>query len=171
MTVAVCVWAGEKYSVDYIIRLRKSISRYSTHDLELICFTDRPRPNLDGVEYRRLPDIGLQEHQYWWYKIYLFSKESSLLGDCIYFDLDVMFLRSMDEMLQYDSDFVILQDFNRAFRPNYHISNSSLMKWRHEKYYFIWDNFSSNIQANVNKYRGDQDYITNCRIFLKNPII
>lgn len=160
MTTAVCVWAGDRYGPEYVARLRRELTNRVTGTLDLVCFTDRPRDPIAGVEFREMPVMEFKPDRLWWYKIYIFSEQSGLAGDCIYFDLDVMILRPIDEMLNFNADFVILQDFNRAFRKNYPVSNSSIIKWRHELYRGLWTNFLSDIGAITTKYRGDQDYIT-----------
>lgn len=157
---AVCVWAGDRYSESYVSRLRLELDRNTTVPVDLVCFTDRERAPIPGVEFRMLPSMTFRPDRLWWYKIYIFSEDSGLSGDCIYFDLDLMFLKSIDQMLNFHADFAILQDFNRAFRKNYPVSNSSIIKWRHEGYRYIWEQFSKDADAITAKYRGDQDYIT-----------
>lgn len=160
MITAVCVWAGDRYSSDYVRRLRDGLTRNATDTINLVCFTDRERTDIDGVEFRQLPSMQFRNNRLWWYKIYIFSKDSMLAGDCIYFDLDVMFMKSIDPMLNHVTEFSILQDFNRAFRKHHPVSNSSIIKWRHESYRYIWDHFYENMDSITTRYRGDQDYIT-----------
>lgn len=160
MTTATCVWAGDRYSAEYVTRMRSELNNKVNGYIDLVCFTDLPRSPIDGVEFRQLPEMKFHGGKLWWYKIYIFSEESGLTGDCIYFDLDLMFLKHIDQMINYPTQFSILQDFNRAFRKNYPVSNSSVIKWRHEDFRHVWTKFSANVDDITAKYRGDQDYIS-----------
>ena len=160
MINVVCVWAGTAYTADYVQRLSSEVHSKTTEPVRFVCFTDAHREPISGVEFRQMPAMVFHGNKLWWYKIYLFSEESGLTGDCLYFDLDVMLLKPIDPLLTHAGDFVILQDFNRAFISNYKVSNSSVIKWKHERCRYIWDMFKSQIHEWTTKFRGDQDYIT-----------
>ena len=159
MNNVVCVWAGDTYSKQYVQRLADFSHKHTTYPINFICFTDKYREPIDGVEFRHLPYLDVQK--LWWYKVYIFSEASGLTGNCLYLDLDMVLLKTLDTLLEYPGDFVILQDFNRVYLNTYRVSNSSIIKWRHESARYIWDNFVTNIDAITKQFRGDQDYITN----------
>ena len=159
MNNVVCVWAGEAYSEEYVKRLASIAHSYTTNKINFICFTDRKRQPIEGVEFRYLPQLNVEK--LWWYKVYIFSKDSGLTGDCLYLDLDLVIVKTLDPFLEHPGDFVILQDFNRVIYSNYKIANSSIIKWKHENARYIWEKFSPNIEIITKQFRGDQDYITN----------
>jgi hypothetical protein len=156
----VCVWAGDTYSEEYVRRLADFAHLYTTKQITFVCFTDKPRETIAGVEFRLMPTMQFVSGKLWWYKIYIFSRQAGLSGDCLYLDLDVVPLKPLDLLLEYNAPFVILQDFNRVFNKNYAVSNSSMIKWRPEAAHYIWDQFKGQIHDITTKYRGDQDYIT-----------
>jgi hypothetical protein len=156
----VCVWAGTKYSPEYVRYLSTAIQQYSGQREKLVCFTDLPRSAIDGVEFRQLPSLDLPNAYLWWHKPYIFSRESGLSGRCVYFDLDVLIARPLDQLLSLPGSFLIPQDFTRSFRKNITGSNSSLMIWDHADYQHIWQQFSQDPAAVISRYRGDQDFIS-----------
>ena len=160
MSNVVCVWAGDMYSEEYVRRLADFAHLHTTKQINFVCFTDKKREPIAGVDFRLMPAMQFVGGKLWWYKIYIFSKEADLIGDCLYMDLDVVPLKTLDPLLEYNAPFVILQDFNRIHNKNFSVSNSSIIKWRPETAHYIWHQFKDQIHEITTKYRGDQDYLT-----------
>lgn len=158
MNNVVCVWAGDTYSEQYVKRLADFAHMHTTDSIKFVCFTDKPRSPIAGVEFRQMPIMNVEK--LWWYKVYIFSEQSGLTGTCLYLDLDIVLLKTLDTLFEQPGDFIILQDFNRAHSKNYQTSNSSIIKWRHETARYIWDKFEPNLAQITKEHRGDQDYIT-----------
>jgi hypothetical protein len=97
----------------------------------------------------------------WWNKIHMFRDDIGLEGRVLFMDLDVVIFRNIDEFWDFEGDaFVIIQDFNRCRIKNYHVRNSSVMKFNAGQEVHIWKEFKQNTQQIISKYRGDQDYMT-----------
>lgn len=90
----------------------------------------------------------------------MFNKDHGF-NKVLYFDLDLVIINNIDKFFHHTSNkFCICQDFNRQFMPNYHVSNSSVMKFKANDYYHLWDDWIKDPAQYINKHRGDQDYLT-----------
>ena len=146
-TVA-CVKQGTKYGPEYVNRLQSMARRNSEVDLRFVCFTDNPKGLADGIEARPLPDTGFQG---WWNKVSLFSDDLADIGEkFLYFDLDVVLTGNIDQMLRYDSDFVIMDN---DYVPGF---NTSVFLLKTGSRPDVRANFS---QAIADEYDGDQDWV------------
>lgn len=153
VTVACVFKSGGDYNLDYVLKLRSSVERNTTKKTEFIClgdssfFANQLSDNLPG----------------WWSKIELFK----LVGNILYFDLDTIILRNIDEMisiaesLQFN-EFVGIKAFNPIRNQCEDTKfNSGIMAWN-GNFKFIYDNF--NLKKAINnpdkRMIGDQDYIS-----------
>lgn len=97
----------------------------------------------------------------WWNKIHIFNKHMPFEGKVLYMDLDVVIFRNINKLWDFAGDrFVIIQDFNRCRIKNYHVKNSSVMRWDHGKCHHVYEKFVNESQQIMKKWRGDQDYLT-----------
>jgi hypothetical protein len=83
-------------------------------------------------------------------------------GPLLYFDLDTVIINNIDWIcdlpLQY---FWAIHDFKHLWRPMHQGINSSVMWWDTRNFEHVWDSFhQSGLQKNLQKYRGDQDFIS-----------
>lgn len=162
----VCVWVGTKYSEQYVINLYEGLKVNTTAEFRFNIITDQGPDISTKIPCRILPvpDVGINlsgPRKAWWYKIYMFSKECEFGKFVFYLDLDLVIIKNIDKFLSYEpKKFCICQDFNRQYMPRYHVSNSSIMKFRPKKYYQLWDEWIKDPAHYVRKFRGDQDYIT-----------
>ena len=172
-----CVWVGDKYSEEYVINLYNGVKNNTTLPFRFNVITDKPQI-ANKLPCRVIPSpfpdwnirgIDLMNHRKaWWAKMYMFSPECEFHKIVMYFDLDLVIINNIDRFYNYKQKrFVILQDFNRQYIADYHVSNSSIMRFRPAKAVPIWEDFSKNILHNIQSYRGDQDFMT--AYFAKNP--
>lgn len=134
-----CVKTGNKYSDEYVLKLRNGVQRYLSQPHEFVCYTDRP---VDGVTCRDLP----AELPGWWAKIGLFKLREPL----IYFDLDMVITGKLDPLLDWEG-FGILSDYWLA------LYNSSVMVLSGNEGH-VFDNLTADDIARCK--RGDQEWIT-----------
>ena len=121
----VCVNAGDYLGKgkEYVEILHDMIVRNLAAGTEgrFICFTDDETPYAPGIEKRPLHG-GLKG---WWNKLYLFKDGLFEDGDrIVFFDLDTVIVSGLDEIIKYDGEFAILEDF---YRPGGF--QSSVMMW------------------------------------------
>lgn len=153
---------GNKYSPAYVLNLYNSARARCSIDFNFIVFTD----NTDGLakdlgwQFIKLPDWGFTSEKAWWYKLEIFSKHNSILGNNLYIDLDVVIIDDILPFWEFEpTKFRICRDFNRAFIRNYQNANSSIMAWKDDSMHYLWNSFVKEIKSITQQYRGDQDYI------------
>lgn len=90
----------------------------------------------------------------------IFNGNQNLRGRNLYVDLDVMITQDCSDMWTLGGDqFVICQDFNRTFIPNYKGLNSSVMAWTDNSMHYLYELFQSGRAEQMGLHRGDQDFI------------
>jgi SAM-dependent methyltransferase len=149
----VCVYkSGGDFNLDYVVRLRNMVARYSTIPYQFICLTDvKIDPNVcKSIQL----DLG---YNGWWNKLQLFKNGIFNTNRIIYFDLDTVILNNIDEILTLETDFAGLGDWfpgpRRNIKENF---GSGLMAWKnHRDFSFIFSGYDKTA-----KYiHGDQRYI------------
>tara|TARA_R110000868_G_scaffold392235_1_gene662767 strand:- start:381 stop:1127 length:747 start_codon:yes stop_codon:yes gene_type:complete len=164
--VVVCV--GGKYNPAlHITQIYNHLKRHHNAGFRLTVITDNPElMHSTGHPIRciRIPDWPeiVSPRQYWWYKIAMFSPDIKWLSaQVLYMDLDTILVNDISKFWDYELDkFCICQDFNRQFKSEYTVSNSSVIRFCPSVDYAIYANFDANRQSIMRKFRGDQDYIT-----------
>ena len=91
----------------------------------------------------------------------MFGKHFPLQGNILYFDLDVIIFKNIDQLFTYSTDkFMIIRDFNRCRIKDWKLCNSSVMRWKTGSMNYLWDDFKQNPSHVMGNNHGDQDYIT-----------
>lgn len=147
-----CVRTGDKYSEDYVWKLRSMVARHVHVPHDFLCITDR---HIEGMfcEGTKLPG--------WWAKIELFRLGEPL----IYYDLDLILTNDQQPLLDWDG-FGIIRDWNelgfvghepgdRIITPMF---NSSVMKLTGDEKH-VFDQFKPEIMQRFRR-GGDQRWIT-----------
>lgn len=117
----------EKRGVEYVRNLYHACQKHITLPFEFVCFSDRTGY---GDCVRVVPVSG----QAWgWYcKLEMFGS-NALQGRCLYFDLDSLILRNIDDLAAYQGPFAGLgcARSNRLF-------SSGIMAWEAGTVDYIW---------------------------------
>lgn len=159
-----CVIHGSAYEWIYVEKLYAMLARNISQDIRMHVWTEPirlvPAPFIrhDLVEW---PGVG-GPRKSWWYKMQMFDPAHHC-GRLLYFDLDVIIVRSIDWILDLDMRyFWTIRDFRHHWRGAWDGINSSCMLWDTSAFAYVWQNFSSqNIQAVIRRFPGDQDYLNN----------
>ena len=130
MVNIVCFKWGQKFSSDYVNKLYRGIKRNTTIPINFICYTEDPV----GIECKT--EEFIEDLPYWWYIIGAMNPEHKLEGKTVYFDLDTVILKNIDDILQWDVRFATLQDF---YRPNG--LQTAYIMWDKGIGKAIWDRF------------------------------
>jgi hypothetical protein len=158
----ICVHVGNKYTNDYVEKLYRSCIRNSKLDFTFTVLHDNKTYNLNESNIRYIPvEIMnfLGPHNMWWYKMQAFRNDVSVAEQNLLIDLDVVIVNNIDKFWDYkQNEFVIIQDFNRHWFPNYSRSNSSIVKFTPEIANNIFNEYFINPMQHTRKFRGDQDY-------------
>ena len=133
------------------------VKRNLTIDYEFVCFTENPEGIDKHIITKPLPALPLVG---WWFKPWMFSKDTGLDGTVLFLDLDLIVFRNIDNLFSYKPGrFCIIRDFNRKFHMNWNRMNSSVFRFEtseHSKYY---TEFSKHNQKYTRRYKGDQDFM------------
>lgn len=155
----VCLKHGTKYSSKYVNVLYNMVKRNTTIDYEFVCFTDDTRGIDPHITTIPLKEIGVYG---WWYKIIFFDKMFPLEGNILYFDLDIVIFKNIDNLFTYEQDkFTIIRDFNRSLRKDWSRMNSSVFRLTSKSLPFVYDEFMSRHDYHIRRFHGDQDWIYN----------
>ena len=161
MKNVVCLYWGNKYRVEYVKTLYNMTQRHLTIPHKFIIYTDHVKLHKivkgDNVEVRKVP---FEDYQGWWNKLTLFSPKANLVGDSLYFDLDVVITDNIDCFFTYeeDSKVVLMRDFNLTTKG----FNSSIMRFNNEIMTpCVWEPYQKEKKI-LDKLQGDQNVISQC---------
>ena len=92
----VCVYkSGGDYDARYVENLAQAVHRYIHCNFDFVCLTDRPR------EVENVADVIELQHDLpgWWSKIELFNPKILYDDVILYFDLDVLLMKDLDDLV------------------------------------------------------------------------
>lgn len=156
----VCLFWGDAYDISYVRNLKNATEKYLPVPHTFNILTNRRDLDTELSAMGRV--IYVPDTKYikpWWHKIWMFSSESKLSGQILYFDLDIIYTGDLSVFIPQTDQLHIIHDFNRARIPNINLSNSSIMSWPHSKYTLLWKQFNSAQSQYINTMHGDQDFI------------
>lgn len=159
----ICVKYGSAYSPDYVTNLYEGARRYTNRLFNFYVFTDNTAGLAHNKHWRfiKLPEWNVGAKRGWWYKMEIFNQQHGIYGRNLYIDLDTVIIGDLFafwNVIETDNLY-ICRDFNRQFIRNIDKANSSVMGWRDIRMDSLYRSFTSSIQENMHKYRGDQDFI------------
>tara|TARA_R110000868_G_scaffold391136_1_gene661051 strand:- start:202 stop:1011 length:810 start_codon:yes stop_codon:yes gene_type:complete len=154
----ICLKWGSKYGPEYVNKLYNMVKRNCTINYEFICFTEDTTGIDKHVRCEPLPKMSVSG---WWFKPWFLSNELPINGTALYFDLDVIVFRNIDQFFSYkpENDFVIIRDFNRSLRRSWDKMNSSVFRFTIGHYQDKFLQFKTDTASNVRRFQGDQDWM------------
>jgi uncharacterized Rossmann fold enzyme len=159
MINVVSVRVGDKYPIEYVIKLHDGIARHLDEEQRHWCLTDKPDELPEGITaIPHNPDLPG-----WWQKVFLFAPDMpwSTGDEILYMDLDVCVTGRLEGLPH-----GIIQDWHW---PCY---NSSVMRWTYGQYRNVWACFKPHRDINTRSTvlapllpkgqinGGDQEWIT-----------
>lgn len=162
-----CVWTnghlGSLYGVEYVEKLRNMLEHEVGMFTDLHCLTDRP----ELLPPRVIPvKVPTPREQYgWWSKIHLFDRRHFQNCRVVYFDLDVLLVDEIWEIVNSSSSFAIAPDADSAFQGKGGLEvvkryNSSVMVWDAAAGYDIYEKYNGDVSK---RFWGDQDWIAHLK--------
>lgn len=162
-----CVKWGTKYTASHVNRLYRMVCKNLDRPFEFYCLTEDSSGIDPNIKIIPLADLSLDSY---WHKLQLF-KQDQFIGFCLYFDLDTVIQRTIDwvdwdnpklcGVCTYWNPVETDQTFeNPMFRLKTPF-NSSIMYWKAEDYYWLWDRFQNNRDYYICLYYGDDKFIGN----------
>lgn len=162
MLQIVCVKVKPAYSAEYVNALYRACKKHVTQPFRFICLTDDPSGHDNEIDNFILEQKDVLKG--WWNKLYLFERHL-FQGRILYFDLDTIILKNIDDLANFDFDFGILRDFYFGRVKNKY--GSGIMAWQAEKFHHIWDAYEkAGMPQDI--AGGDQVFI---EAHLENPTI
>ena len=131
----VCLKWGDKYGAEYVNRLYRGVARHLRGDFRFICFTEDARGIASEVEIRDIDSLAAAEHmrRSIWLKLALSHPRAGLSGRCLFLDLDLVILDSLDDFFSYPGEFIIIRNWierrKLIFRRRPDIGNSSVFRF------------------------------------------
>ena len=153
MITVCCVLWGDKFSEDYVHKLKRAVEKNTTIEHEFVCLSDR---QIEGVKTKILKG----GYKGWWNKLQLFDGE--IKGRIVYLDLDTLITSSIDWLLSYTGTFAGIEDLGVANAHQQHLKGvlqSGVMAWRSEAMDWIDFEFKFTQAVVMNKFRGDGEYL------------
>jgi hypothetical protein len=153
----VCVKYGTKYGPEYVNKLYSMVERHLSIPFTFYCITE----NSAGIDNPLIKFIESPKNLAgWWCKPYVLSKDNGLVGPTLYLDLDIVIIRSIDNIFNFrPSPLNIAKDFIRKFNPDWDKYNSSVFTFDAPDLDIHWRNFYQNSEMNQMTYPGDQDWM------------
>ena len=158
LNYVVCLKYGDKYSAEYVNKLYSMVKRNLTVPFEFVCFTEDKTGIDENIRIEPIPLIsGVQG---WWYKPMFFNPNLGLNGTILFFDLDVVVFKNIDNLFTYEPNkFCIIRDFNRHVIKNYNKFNSSVFRLTTKMHSNVYNDFIKNPSIQIKRFQGDQDWI------------
>lgn len=152
----ICVFWGDKYPIDYVVRLQNMVTRNMQHtNYDFYCITDEVLP--DDIKALKPSD----NWGTWWQKVNLFNPEVVPQGKTIYFDIDSVITGNIDDLAAIETNLplTIIENFSMNKRHCAH--NSSVMVWNSgdPKITKIYDEFKKDPARVMSTLHGDQCWI------------
>lgn len=111
--VVLCMKWGTLYPASYVNALYSAVKKHLTPPFRFVCLTNEPEGLDPGIEHFPMPDLDLPEERYKrgaWPKLGIFSpklfEEYGLHGRCLFIDLDMVILGSLDKMFERPEKFI-----------------------------------------------------------------
>lgn len=157
----VCIKWGTRYGIDYLNRLASMVRRNTARDTRLVCLTDDARGADPWIVTAPLPPINIPERVRWtpWRKLSLWQYPlHDLEGDVLFFDLDVVITGNIDDFFDYHpGKFCVAQNWTQMDKR---IGNTSIYRFPVGKMTRIFDDFDSDPEQILARFRIEQQYIS-----------
>jgi hypothetical protein len=155
--VCVFVRGHVPFTAEYVVRLH-SMAKRTLPAHRFVCLTDKADllPSFIETKPAKVP-----RHLYgWWAKVQLFNPKLELGDRIIYFDLDILLLGGLDEVVHYPAPFALAPDGGN-FKPRDKRQcvkrfNSSVMVWDHGTRPDLYEEWNEHV---THRLWGDQDWI------------
>jgi len=138
------------------------LSRHLSQGIVMHVYTEHDRKVPSHMIKHELKDMGVSgAKKGWWYKLQLFDPAHHA-GPLLYFDLDTVITDNIDWITHLPMQYLWApKDFKYLWRPQHTGINSSVMWWNTNSFSDVWQTFSKQNFALLQKqYPGDQDFLS-----------
>lgn len=159
MQTVVCMRWGDRFTVDYVNRLYRGVTRNVARPTRFIAFTDDASGLDTRIETREIPPIRLPATGLGgspWRKLALWSRDIGLEGDLLFLDLDVVVVGPLDAFFDLEpGKLAIIRDWGSKDS-----GNSSVMRLPAGGAPHLVDRFESEPLEKRRLYSNEQVYLT-----------
>ena len=165
---------GDYYGPHYVNRLYWAVNRNLSKEFRFLCYTDDPTGIIPEVECHPMIDVKYSPD--WpdrrWNKLGVFRTgggTSDLEGTCLFLDLDVIIMDSMDDLFEYEpGSFCISPEWLAAIKrwkfkwknlPA--CGNTSVFRFEANNLEYIVDEFERNFRQILQACPNEQAFVTN----------
>ena len=133
----VCLNWGERYGPRYVNNLYRGVARHLSPPFRFLCYTDSGKGLLSEVEQRPLDSLEAHPrmHNHPFLKLSVIHERAGLSGHCLFLDLDVVIVGSLDVFFTHrvPHGFCIVHNWieahKRILRAPPNIGNSSVFRF------------------------------------------
>jgi len=150
---------GVKYPAEYVNKLRRAVARNLSLPHRFVCLTDDARGLESGIETFPIPSmpVDISGPERGWTKILTFSDPLyDLKGQCLFLDLDLLILQSIDEFFSCEGDVLIIKDWLKKNGTG----NSSVYRFEIGRHPEVLQEFARRWPAVKQEYRNEQEFIS-----------
>lgn len=154
-----CMKWGVKFHSDYVNRLYRAVARHLSLPHRFVCLTDDSAGLDPNIETFPIPDmpIDISGPERGWTKILTFNDQLyDLRGQCLFLDLDVLIIDSIDEFFTLKGDVWIIKDWLKRDGTG----NSSVYRFEIGQHPDVLDDFIRRWPEVKNQYRNEQEFIS-----------
>ena len=153
----VCYRWGERYSVEYVNKLRAMVARNLSIPHTFHCLTDNPAKLRDDIVPHQLPEKHFQNtfNKLMTFQPNFLKLEGQLL---VFLDIDLVIVDKIDFLADNPEDDFKICGRNWVKKGGCR-GNSSVYRLRVGTHTHVWKEFSKNPDSIIDKFRGDQNWL------------
>ena len=161
----ICTKWGSKYPATEVNRLYLALQRVTPGPFTLHCVTDDPSgilPEVRVLPIPELPVIGSNVSNRGWRKLALFAPalRSSLGGQVLYLDLDVILLKPLEDFFIPGAAFAVIRDYKWLRWRNFRTGNTSVFLYDAQRDYGVYDRLVELGARVQQRFRNEQEFLT-----------
>lgn len=150
--VVVCLLVGDKYTTDYVYKLKSMVARHCNTRYDFVCYSDR---EIEGIDVILIETP--EEMEPVWYKIKMLGDPLLSKYTCkVFFDLDIVIHDSIDKLFYQPASLNVIQSLWKSDDEiNSFLNtgcNSSIMVWSDASE--IYQRFIKDPNYFMSKYTG-----------------
>jgi len=160
---------GTAYGQEHVNKLYRSLEEYLSLPFRFVCFTDDPEGLDREIACFPIPEIAVEPPKLYtgWRKLALFKDELPIEGTCLFLDLDLLIVGSLEDLFSFRPGTIpIIRDWvplgRRLFPKGPPVGNSSVFRFTANKTTFVYEQFLSERQWALDNFQPPQSYLTHC---------
>ncbi len=159
-----CMKWGTKYPADYVNRLQRMVAKHLSIPHRFICLTDDDTgldKNIEAFPIPAMP-VDITGPERGWNKILTFSASLhdpslyNIAGTCLFLDLDLLVVDSIDDLFAVEGDVVIIKDWLKHDGTG----NSSVYRFDVGRHPDLLQEFTDRWPGVKKDYRNEQEFIS-----------